>query len=168
VAPRARHTNPPLTHAHSLHQVAVKVLDSDSILRREAATGLCLEALLGKQFRWVWLAVRGCAAGCVSGHCPIRGCKFGQLMLSWNPEKRELTTPVPHPRPPPPPPSTSCCRCCVCLPRHPNIITTLAWAIVTGKVCGACAGGGGGGGGLRGGAVRVCHGCEQWHALIHE
>lgn len=49
-------------------QVAVKVLESDSVLRREAMTGLCLEALLGEKFK------------------------------------------------------------------HPNIISTLAWAVVTGKV----------------------------------
>lgn len=32
-------------------QVAVKVLESDSVIRREAVTGLCLEALLGEKFR---------------------------------------------------------------------------------------------------------------------
>lgn len=59
------------TNAHtSVPQVAVKVLESDCVLRREASTGLCLEALLGEKFK------------------------------------------------------------------HPNIIRTLAWAVVTGKVRG--------------------------------
>lgn len=49
-------------------QVAVKVLDGDAVLRRESATGLCLEALLGEQLK------------------------------------------------------------------HPNVVATLAWAVVTGKV----------------------------------
>ena len=30
----------------------MKVLESDSVIRREAVTGLCLEALLGEKFRW--------------------------------------------------------------------------------------------------------------------
>lgn len=51
-----------------LLQVAVKVLDGEAVLRREAATGLCLEALVGEQLK------------------------------------------------------------------HPNVVSTLAWAVVTGKV----------------------------------
>lgn len=75
--------------AHLMHtawhcvgvQVAVKVLDGDAVLRRESATGLCLEALLGEQLKHpnvvstlAWAVVTGqVSLGTATGHVSAAG-----------------------------------------------------------------------------------------------